>query len=495
MGRLRHPLGTAQVKGLLVVGFCVALGVGIAGDHRREPTEKQRVVAEVDRFHTRPHLTPPTLTVETAAPSPAADHIFVAPWRGDGQDGPMILDDRGELVWFRAMPEGRLAMDFRTQRYRGKPVLSWWEGKFEADGYGSGEYVIADSSYQEITRFRAGGGRPGDFHEFLITPRGTALITIYRPLPHDLSPIGGPENGTVVEGIVQEIDIETGRVLLDWRALDHVGLRESHETASSDPADTFDHFHVNSVDIDHDGNLLVSARHTDTIYKIDRRTGEVIWRLGGKRSDFTLGPGAYFSSQHDARRQADGTITLFDNGDPPKVRESSRALTLRLDPETMTATLDREVEHPLGLLSESQGNAQTIAGGEVVVGWGSEPHISRFGADDDVRFEAQFPEKTNVYRAYQANWTGRPTTRPAVAAEADHGQLTVHASWNGDTETATWQLLAGPRPNALSPVVSTAREGFETAITAHTGQPYAAVRAIAESGRTLATSKVANVGE
>lgn len=474
-------------KRWLEIAVCVALASGLTGAQGLE-------ASTVAYIPSRPDLRPPELTVDTAEPAPGSPHIFVAPWRGDGQAGPMILDEQGELVWFHPMPHSRKATDFRAQRYHGRPVLTWWEGHFDPDGFGRGHYIIANQSYQRIARFRSGDGHLGDLHEFVITPRDTALITIYRPVPYDLSPLGGPEHGTVLEAIVREVDIDTGRVLLDWHALDHVSLTESHEPVSSDGDELYDFFHVNSIDVDHDGNLLVSARHTDTVYKIDRQTGEVIWRLGGKRSDFTMGPGARFFSQHDARRQPDGTLTLFDNSNPPQKRDSSRAIILRLDMRRMRATLEQSFEHPLGLSSISQANAQALPGGDMFVGWGSQPYFSRFNANGDLEFDAHFPDDTDVYRSYQLPWKGDPPGVPAIDTEVANGEVSVRASWNGATEVARWQLLAGPTADRLRPVTSAAWEGFETTLRTDMDEGKVAVRAISESGEPLARSREITIG-
>ena len=138
---------------------------------------------------------------------------------------------------------------------------------------------------------------------------------------------------------------------VEWHSLDHVPRSESYFKPPPDgPLDPGDYFHVNSVALDDDGNLLVSARNTSTVYKIDRRTGEIIWRLGGKKSDFRMGPNARFWWQHDAQRRADGTITMFDDGAAPPREKTSRALALRVDEQAMTATVARAVTHPEGLL-------------------------------------------------------------------------------------------------------------------------------------------------
>ena len=172
-------------------------------------------------------------------------------------------------------------MNVRIQKFRGRRVLTWYEGAVLGP-YG-GEFVIFDPTYHEIARVRAGNGRHGDLHEFLLTPKGTALITIYNEVTADLTAIGGATDGRLVTGIVQEVDVESGEVIFEWRSREHVALDESFMTQVT-PAGNVDYFHLNSIAFDRDGHLLISARHTSAVYKINRRTGKVIWRLGGKRA-------------------------------------------------------------------------------------------------------------------------------------------------------------------------------------------------------------------
>jgi hypothetical protein len=162
-------------------------------------------------FHSRPELGPPFVEVTTQAREETAPgYIFVASKKGGaGPGGSMILDDRGEVVWFRPTPRVNLSsMDFKVQHYKGEPVLT-------LHTWGKGEYGILDSSYREIARLRAGNGYRGDHHEFLITPQDTALITIYNPVPWDLSRLGGSKDSIVYEGVVQELDIESGELLFN----------------------------------------------------------------------------------------------------------------------------------------------------------------------------------------------------------------------------------------------------------------------------------------
>lgn len=458
-------------------------------------TSVQAGPQDVQAFRSRPDLSPPIIDVTTPARGSAsgAGYFFVAAKNGVGgeehpsQDGPMILDDRGRPVWLYPVSlEEEDAMEFRAQRYRGEPVLTWWQGVHR--GWGQGEYVIFDSSYREVTRFGAGNGYAGDHHEFLISARDTALILIYAEVPMDLSLVGGPANGVVIDGIVQEIDIASGEVIFEWHSLDHVGLDESYFGPAPDPAEPFDYFHINSVDVDTDDNLLISARRTSAVYKVDRQTGEVIWRLGGENSDFELGEGAQFAYQHDARRQPDGAITIFDNRGLD-MNEPSRGIVLELDETAMTATLLREYIHPEGVFGIYQGNMQVLDNGNVFIGWGSAPYISEFSRDGKLLFDAQFPLEVESYRAYHSPWTGRPDESPAIAAEAGDGdEVTVYVSWNGVTEVANWQVLAGSGPDKLEPAGFVPRTGFETAILVNTTEPYVAVQGRSSSNRVLGAS-------
>jgi hypothetical protein len=438
-------------------------------------------------FRSRPDLSPPAVEVATQARDTAPGYVFVAPKKGAGQDGPMIVDNRGQPVWFRPIrSEDAQAMDFKVQRYRGEPVLTWYQGV--GITYGRGEYVILDGSYREVTRVRAGNGYLGDHHEFLITPQDTALITIYNPVRRDLSAVGGSEDGLVLDGIAQEVDIETGEVLFEWHSLDHVGLEESYSKPDN-PEVPFDYFHINSIEVEHDGNLLISARRTFTVYKIDRNTGEVIWRLGGKRSDFEMAPGTRSRYQHDARRQPDGTITIFDNGGVYK-NDQSYGVVLELDLDKMAATVVRKYAHPDKQLAATQGNMQVLPNRNAFIGWGSEPVFSEFNSDGELLFSANFPPEVESYRAFRLPWSGHPSDDPVVVAEArPDGEVTLNASWNGATEVATWQVLAGPSPDRLRPVGSVPRDGFETAIAVRTNEPYISVQARHSSGRVLGTAR------
>jgi hypothetical protein len=438
-------------------------------------------------FRSRPDLSPAAVEVSTtqAHDDTAPGYIFAALKEGAGEHGPMIIDNNGQLVWFG---RGRSARDFKMQRYRGEQVLTWWEGKV-AQGHGVGEYVIFDGSYREIARVRAGNGYRGDLHEFLITPEATALLTSYEEVSVDLSAVGGPVDGAVWDGIAQEVDIETGEVLFEWHSLEHVGIDESYVKVPDDPDHLYDYFHINSIDLDHDGNLLLCARNTWTVYKLERSSGEIIWRLNGKKSDFEMGSGTQSAFQHDARRHEDGTISIFDNGAHPKVHDQSRGIVVELDEEKMSAKLVREYTSPKKPLATSQGNMQLLPNFNVLIGWGSAPLISEFSHDGKLLFDAHFPPDGESYRAFRFPWSGHPAEDPAVAVEQrPDDKVKLYASWNGATEVESWEVLAGPRPGRLEPVGSVPRDGFETAMLVQTSDPYLAVRVKNRFGQILGSS-------
>jgi hypothetical protein len=405
-------------------------------------------------FRSRPEFSPPAVKVTTQARATAAPgSIFVSPKMepgatGPNQDAPLIVDDSGQPVWFHPLGEETMdAFNFEVQTYKGETVLTWWEGHHT--GFGQGEYVICDHSYKEIKRVRAGNGYEGDHHEFLITPQDTALITIYSKVPMDLSSVGGPTDSAVLDGIVQEVEIETGEVLFEWHSLEHVALEESYFEPPPDLKTSFDYFHINSIDVYDDGHLLISVRRTSTVYKVDRKTGEVAWRLGGKNTDFDMGLGTRTDYQHDARYHDNGIITIFDNGG---VNEDvqSRGIVVEIGEAAMSATLIGEYTHPDKIFSDTQGNLQVLPNGNVFVGWGSEPYFSEFSKHGELLFDASFPSELESYRAFRFPWKGQPQDEPALVTEqGSEDEVTLYVSWNGATEIATWQVLAGPGPDRL----------------------------------------------
>jgi hypothetical protein len=394
--------------------------------------------AAVNHFVTRSDIHPPAITVtRSAGGASQPPYIFVAP-RGYtsasiGQSGLMIVDRNGGLVWF-GQPLGGTPLNFAAQEYRGKPVLTWSAGVVSEVGVTTGTSYIADSSYRVIATVKAGNGAQMDLHDFKLTPQGTALVTAHRKVSADLSPLGGPAKGAVLTSIVQEIDVATGKFLFEWDSIDHVKLTESKQPLRGGTAATpYDYFHINSIALAPDGDLLISSRNTWTVYKVARRSGAIRWRLGGKKSDFKAGPGADFSWQHDAQMPAPDLLTVFDNASAPPEEPTSRALLLHVDTTAMRVTLKHAYAHPAGLLADNQGSMQLLPDGRVFVGWGAQPYFPEFAANGELLLDGQYPLNEQSYRAFTFKWTGRPADKPAVAVRPNPARgSAVHVSWNGD---------------------------------------------------------------
>lgn len=476
-----------------VGAFGLALTGGVAGELLSGAlASRAPAPPRAPRWRSRPDLRIPALTVLRDEPGTSSDLMFIAPYNNPyGQAGAVIVDNTGEPVWENPIAD-KVTTNFRVQRYRGSPVLTWWQGEIEL-GHGVGEYVIADAAYRTVRTVQAERGRRGDLHEFVITPRDTALLTSYLVTRADLSSVGGSRDGTIQDAMFQEIDLASGRVLMEWHSLDHIPLSESYAPVGED----WDYTHINSVDLDGDDDgdsgdgLIVSARSTHTVYKI-ARDGAIVWRLGGRYSDFDMGPGTAFAWQHDARRQPDGAITVFDNGATPAVERLSRGLILDVDERAMRASLRRQYTRP-PILAGSQGSVQPLSNGNVFVGWGESPYISEFDSSGRLLFDAMLGSQYESYRAFRLPWTGRPAETPALAVSDERGGARAYASWNGATEVSAWRLLAGERPDGLTPVAQARASGFETAIASPSRGPWFVAQAIDASGAPLGSSSAARV--
>jgi hypothetical protein len=438
-------------------------------------------------YITLPGRTPPVIDVTAyhgvAGNRALADDalFFLAPKDGDAMTGPLIVDSSGEPVWIGPDVRG---YDLRVQRYRGKPVLTWWR---QVDAPREGEVVIMDRAYRTIATVTT-RGMPADPHETTLTPRGTALLIGYRIVRRDLSDFGGPRHGWVKDDVVQEVDVATGRLLFEWSSLKHVPLTDSRvplpadEYGAGTEDDPWDYAHVNSVTEDGDA-LLISARNTSAVYRVDRATGGVDWTLGGRSSDFRFVGGSRFAWQHDAQRQPDGTITLFDNHGTYETGGESRGVRLRLHVHNRTATAVKAYALPGGRLAPTQGNMHVRANGHVVLGWGASPQYSEFTSDGRLLLDADFGSGES-YRVYRMPWVGMPARPKLVLLDG-----TAFVSWNGATEVAAWRFLAGANAEDASVRATVPREGFETSADV-LGQPYVAAQALDADGDVLGTAEV-----
>jgi hypothetical protein len=465
--------------------------------HQASVSQKEFPISAGDRkavqhYSSAPSLTPSTVRITTPAkPAGTPGDLFLAPYQGEGSPGPMITDQSGNLVWFHPLGAGQEATNFQVQQYEGRPVLTWWQGRIIQVGFGEGEDVIYDDSYRRIATVRAGNGYRADLHAVQLTPQGTAWIDAFDPIHMNLSAEHGSASGILTDSVVQEVDIKTGLVMWEWHALGHISLAESNNPvlASGYP---WDYIHVNSAVPGSSGDVLVSARNSWTLYDVDIHSGAFTWRLGGAHSSFKLGPGTRFYWQHDAQFQPGGLISMFDNGSDPPKEKQSRGLLLAANLSNHTVSLVRQFVNPARtLLAESQGNAQSLPGGNWMLGYGRLPNFTEFDASGHVLLDGTLGRNVQNFKSFLSPWSGHPATAPSLLAQsAGAGTVAAAVSWNGATEVASWRLLAGASASTLSPVATVAKAGFQTSITAHASGPYIAVQALDGSGALIGTSAV-----
>jgi hypothetical protein len=444
----------------------------------------------VQHYATAPSLTPSTVSITTQAlPGAAPGDLLLAPYQGEGTAGPMIVEQNGDLVWFHPLPAGEDATSLKVQQYDGKPVLTWWQGRVLEVGFGQGEDVIYNTSYQRVGSVHAGNGYHADLHEFRLEPEGTAWIDMFSPIEANLSPYHGLSNGQITDSVIQEIDVKTGLVMWEWHALGHIPIGESHSPAptSSYP---WDYVHINSISLGSSGDVLLSARNTWTLYDVDLRSGAVRWRLGGEHSNFKLGPGTRTYWQHDAEWQPGGLISVFDNGSDPPKEKQSRGLLLDPNLATHTVTLVKQFVNPTKtLLATSQGNLLALPGGDWLMGYGGLPNFTEYDSSGQVLLDGTLGKNVQSFRTYLYPWSGQAPGAPSViAAPGAGGTIAVSVSWNGATEVASWRVLAGASPSALAPAASAAKSGFQTTIAAPAAGPYVAVQALDAAGTVIGTS-------
>jgi len=493
-GRFGQPISR---RDLLRLGGGLAVGAGlvsIAGcGSTRSGGGTTATASEIQTFESYPGLHPAAVEIGLSHGGQSAGLILMDSHFGPGQQGPIILDSDGHVVWFKAVSgsgEATRAFNLKAETYLGEPVLTWYEGPV-VSGHGQGHYEIADGSYSQVAVVEAGNGYKGDLHEFFLTPQGTAFFTCYGTGYADLSSVGGGKHAPYFYGVAQEVDVKTGKVLFQWRSDEHVPFAESYASVPKDGTTPWDYFHINSISLSGSDDLLISSRHTWTVFKVNRGTGAVLSRMGGKNSDFKFGPGAAYAWQHDVTQQPDGRVTVFDNGTGLYVTQpESRGLLLEVDDAAGTVSLVHAYSHPGNALrAGALGSVQVLPDGHIFVGWGVHAWYTEFEPDGTAVLDGNLAgSATQSYRAFRYPWTGRPEEPPAVAVKRTGAGMTVFAAWNGATEINRWAVLAGDDPSQLRTVKIAAKDGFETAVAVAERRRHVAVAALDGGGHQLGIS-------
>jgi EmrB/QacA subfamily drug resistance transporter len=498
---------TGTVRHLaLAIGAVLALFIGLTAAFAgsKGPPIGQYTLRGAYTFVATPSLHPPKLHINKRALAGqlAPGYIFAASFYNlneppiVGQSGPLILDRDLQPVWFQPVPEKVVAANLSLQTYEGKPMLAWWQGYVTNTGSTeSGEYVVVNQHYQRVATLKARDGWVFTLHEIAIKG-DDAWVTANKNIPRNLSKYGGAYNGALIDSAVQEYSLKTGKLLRNWDALDHIPLSQSE---ASLPTNGFpwDVYHVNSVDVSGSGTFLVSMRNTWAAYLVDVDSGKIEWTLGGKRSNFTFGPGAAFQWQHDVSLESGSKVSLFDDhccrqtggGTSVKATGPSRGLVLQLNQQAHAATLVAQYGNKGEFESEYMGDAEPLSNGNAFVGWGSERYFSEYSRSGQLLFEGEFPEPDLSYRATLGQWVGLPLSPPVGAARQADGKTTVFASWNGATQVASWRVLAEPSTSKLTVVRTTAKSGFETAIPVPPSYKSFRVQALNANGRVIGASR------
>ena len=353
----------------------------------------------------------------------------------------MILDRDGRLVWFDPLPTGSLAEDVNEQTYQGQPVLTWWQGQV-ASGYGLGDDLIVNSSYRTVATVHAGEGYQADLHEFQITPEGTALITAYQPAQANLPSIGGPRNGTVLDSIVQEIDITTGRVLWEWHALGHVPLSAS-ETGKPTAATEYDYFHINSIQQLPQRERCSSPPATPGP---STRSAATPARSSGRSAASTRAsrwvPEPTSNGSTTPASNPTGRSPCSTTPPPPRRRANPARSMLTLNTSTMSVSLDHSYTHTrLRCSPAARATIRSCPTATRSSGWGAEPDFSEYTPSGQQIFSASFSAPVTSYRAFRHPWTAQPTTRARDIAERQRSTARRSPSMPAGTEPPT--SLAG----------------------------------------------------
>lgn len=370
-----------------------------------------------------------------------------------------------------------------------------------------------------------------DLREFHITRDETAVITAYQIKPADLRSIGGPQDGRIYDSIVQEIDIETGKLIFQWRASEHVDITQVTPTLDTKAGKYVDHqgrqawdfFHINSIDKDSKGNFLVSSSSANALSYIDGSTKNILWNLGGRNNSFndlSGGIATQFSGQHHARFHDDNAITLFNNN-ANAADDSSRGLYLSLDYDQMTVSLLHSYTPSTNIHSLEGGSLQLLPTGNIIQSYGLNPAWTEFSINGDILCHVHFGATASFKsgkvfsdRIAKGPWTGLPKTSPDIALYGYEAAV----SWNGAT-TVTTYILEGtndpeldkkqatytrdhPPPTGLNDktkppeftfLSATPKSGFETILPIPNTFPagsYLRIRALDKYGHIIGTTRL-----
>ena len=341
----------------------------------------------------------PSWRFESLRPAPPG--LFVVTFSNPADERPWVIvfDDEGVPRWWYS-PDTRALWG----QVLGNGDLVW--ARSFGDGYGLDPRMAHEvrSESGKLVRLVRTAGSIVDGHEYRELPGGNVLLDTYVPETADLRRFGGPKQAAIVSAEVQEVD-PAGKVLWHWNSRGHIGLRETGRwwrSVLSNPRrrlqrEIFDPVHINSIEPRGSGEVVISTRHTDAVYGIQRSTGEIRWKLGGTPTGKSLrvsGDPAtkLLGGQHDARIDRRGRLTIFDNGkDRPR---RPRVVFYRLDLEQRKALYRGQLNDPQVRRSHCCGSARETSDGGWLVSWGDNPLVTRFDREGKIDFRLHLPAST-----------------------------------------------------------------------------------------------------
>ncbi len=433
----------------------------------------------------------PHYTVSKTSPDSSEGYIFVAPFfwtKSTVGSYLLILNNQGQIVYYQSVADDLSAFDFKVQP---NGLLTYFSQK-------DSTYYVMDSHYQVVDTYKAGNGYTADLHDLQLLPNGDALLMAYDAETVDMSKVvnGGKKDATVTGLIIQELD-PSKNVIFQWRSWDHFPFTDSTSNLTAQEVDLV---HGNALALANDGNLLLSSRNQSEITKINLQTGAVMWRFGGKASQFKLVNGIPFAYQHDVRQLSNGDITVFDNHGTQQDPAPSHGIEYKIDETNMTATQVWEFTNTPPVFATFMGDTQRLPDGNTFLDWGAPStadgyafiNMTEVSPDGQILFELAFDQPYVSYRAFHFPWQGFPDIQPALAFKADANGITLGYSWNGATEVASYRLYGGISSQSLGLVEEKAKTDFET--QSHlsnlpSGECYFQVAALDKGGKELARSK------
>jgi Arylsulfotransferase (ASST) len=348
----------------------------------------------------------PAWRFESLRPSPPGLFVVTLSTPGDGRPWVIVFDDEGVPRWWYNPDTPALWGQILSD---GDFV---WARSF-GDGYGLDPRMAHEvrSESGRLVRLVRTRGSIVDGHEYRELANGNVLLDTYVPETADLRRVGGPKRAAIVSAEVQEVDPQ-GHVLWQWNSRGHIGLTEtgrwwnnvlSNARRRLKGRRTFDPVHINSIEPRGADEVIISTRHTDAVYGIDRSTGKIRWKLGGTPTSKSLrvvGDPArkLLGGQHDARLDRHGRLTVFDNGkDRPR---RPRVVFYRLDLGAKKAIYKGQLNDPEVKRSHCCGSARELPGGGWLVSWGDNPLVTGFNREGKIAFRLHLPAST--FRAVPA---------------------------------------------------------------------------------------------